>query len=140
MANKWFLEEFLPSAIEKMQSNEKYPSTMILSEKQADVCYRNMEHKESHTEYGWVGYSEIAIDGFVVTMFKKGRYTFLSVYKVPTKKQELEARAIKEDINELEDRLDVLYENKEENAQEIREIEDKVDCMWDKYNEALEVR
>lgn len=43
--SKWFLEVFLPSAIEKMQNNNKYPNTMILSDKQADVCYRNMEHR-----------------------------------------------------------------------------------------------
>lgn len=137
--SKWFLEVFLPSAIDKMQSNKKYPNTMILSDKQADVCYRNMEHKESHTDYGWIGYNEITVDGYVVTMSRRGRYTFLNVHRIPTQEQQQNAKAIMNDINSLEDQLDVLYENKEENADAISELEAQIDSMWDKYNEALKV-
>lgn len=139
MASKWFLEVFLPSAIEKMQNNKKYPNTMILSDKQADVCYRNMEHKESHTDCGWVGYNEITVDGFVVTMCRRGRYTFLYVNKIPTEAQKLNAKQIMSEINALEDKLDVLYENKEENIEYISKLEAEIDSMWAKYNEALKV-
>lgn len=139
MASKWFLEVFLPGAIEKMQNNRKYPNTMILSDKQADVCYRNMEHKESHTDYGWTGYNEISVDGFVVTMYKKGRYTFLAVHKVATEQQKQEAKKIMNDINKLEDRLDILYENNEENADIINELESRVEFMWEQYNKTLKV-
>lgn len=139
MASKWFLEVFLPSAIEKMQNNRKYPNTMILSDKQADVCYRNMEHKESHAEYGWIGYNEISVDGFVVTMYKKGRYTFLSVHKVATEQQKQEAKKIMNEINKLEDRLDILYENNEESADIINELESRVEFMWEQYNKTLKV-
>ena len=139
MASKWFLEVFLPGAIEKMQNNRKYPNTMILSDKQADVCYRNMEHKESHTDYGWIGYNEISVDGFVVTMYKKGRYTFLGVHKVATEQQKQEAKKIMSDINKLEDRLDILYENNEENADIINELESRVEFMWEQYNKTLKV-
>lgn len=139
MASKWFLEVFLPGAIEKMQNNRKYPNTMILSDKQADVCYRNMEHKESHTDYGWIGYNEISVDGFVVTMYKKGRYTFLDVHKVATEQQKQEAKKIMSEINKLEDRLDILYENNEENADIINELESRVEFMWEQYNKTLKV-
>ena len=139
MASKWFLEVFLPGAIEKMQNNRKYPNTMILSDKQADVCYRNMEHKESHTDYGWIGYNEISVDGFVVTMYKKGRYTFLGVHKVATEQQKQEAKKIMNEINKLEDRLDILYENNEENADTINELESRVEFMWEQYNKTLKV-
>lgn len=139
MASKWFLEVFLPGAIEKMQNNRKYPNTMILSDKQADVCYRNMEHKESHTDYGRIGYNEISVDGFVVTMYKKGRYTFLEVHKVATEQQKQEAKKIMNDINKLEDRLDILYENNEENADIINELESRVEFMWEQYNKTLKV-
>lgn len=139
MASKWFVEEFLPSVIDRMLNNKKRPNTMILSDKQADVCYRNMEHKESHTNYGWVGYNEIAIDGFVVTMCKKGKYTLLYVHKIPTERQKQDARDIMDTINALEGQLDVLYEDKEENVNSIRELEAKIDLLWDRYNEALAV-
>lgn len=137
--SKWFLEEFLPNVIAKMQNNKKYPNTMILSDKQADVCYRNMEHKESHTDYGWIGYNEITIDGYVVTMYRKGRYTFLNMHKIPTQEQQLKAKEIMNCINTLENQLDVLYDNKEENKSAIKEMEEKIDCMWDMYNEALKI-
>ena len=137
--SKWFLEVFLPSAIEKMQNNKKYPNTMILSDKQADVCYRNMEHKESHTNCGWVGYNEITVDGFAVTMCRRGRYTFLNVHKIPAHEQQLNAKQIMSEINALEDKLDVLYENKEENIEFISKLEAEIDSMWAKYNEALKV-
>ena len=135
--SEWFLEVFLPSAIDKMQSNKKYPNTMILSDKQADVCYRNMEHKGSHTDYGWIGYNEITVDGYVVTMCRRGRYTFLNVHRIPTKEQHQNTKAIMNDINALEDQLDVLYENKEENIESISKLEVEIDSMLAKYNEAL---
>lgn len=139
MASKWFLEVFLTSAIEKMQNNKKYPNTMILSDKQADVCYRNMEHKEFRTCYGWSGCREIEVDGYVVCMQQRGRYTFLSMHKVPTEEQQMRAKEIMKKINAFEDELDVLYENKEENDNIICKLEMEVDALWEQYNESLKV-
>lgn len=139
MASKWFLENFVPSVLNKMENNREYPNSMILSGRQVDVCHQNMEHKESHTDYGWMGYYELAIDGYILTLHKNGRYHILRMHKVPTEGQQAEAKRIKDVINGLEDKLDVLYENKEENIEEIRKLEDEVDSMWDQYNKALEV-
>lgn len=140
MASKWFLENFVPSVLNKMQNNRKYPNFMILSDRQVEVCHRNMEHKEAHTDYGWIGYYELAIDGYVLTLHKNGRYHILRMYyKVPTEGQQAEAKRIKDEINVLEDKLDVLYEHKEENEDIIHKFEADVDELWDRYNKALEV-
>lgn len=139
MASKWFLENFVPNVLNKMESNRKYPNSMILSDKQVEVCHRNMEHKEIRTNWGWMGYYELAIDGHTLSLHKKGKYHILRMIKEPTEGQIVKAKRIKDEINVLEDKLDVLYENKEENANEIHRLEDKVDSLWDRYNEALKV-
>lgn len=140
MASKWFLEVFLPSLIEKMEGNEKYPNSMILSERQAEVCRRNMEHKESHTDYGWMGYQEIAVDGYMIKMIKRGKYTILNLLPVATKKQENDAKKIREEIESKECDLDILYEDKEKNQNQIQELEDEINRLWELYNETLKIK
>ena len=49
-ASKWFKEVFLPSFDSKM-NHPKYPNRCILSEKQANVCHRNMTEKPCHGDY-----------------------------------------------------------------------------------------
>ena len=139
MASKWFLETFVPSVLNKMENNRKHPNSMILSDKQIEVCHRNMVHKETRTNYGWMGYYELAVDGYILTLYKKGKYHILHMTKEATEAQRAEARKIIDEINATEDKLDVLYENKEENIEEIRRLESIVDSLWDQYNKALEV-
>lgn len=139
MASKWFLENFVPSVLNKMENNLKHPNSMILSDKQVEVCHRNMEHKETRTNWGWMGYYELAIDGHTLSLRKKGKYHILSMIKEPTEAQRGKAKEIMDKINATENKLDILYKNMEENIDEIHRLEDKVDSLWDRYNEALKV-
>lgn len=139
MASKWFLEEFVPSVLNRMEDNRKYPNSMILSDRQVEVCHRNMEHKETHTLYGWMGFYELAVDGYILSLHKEGKYHILRMTKEATEAQRVEARKIMGEIEDLEDKLDVLYENKEENVNEIHKLEDEVDSLWDRYDEVLKV-
>lgn len=139
MASKWFLETFVPSVLNKMENNRKHPNSMILSDRQVEVCHRNMKHKESHTLYGWMGYYELAVDGHILSLHKKGKYHILRMTKEATEAQRVEARKIIGEIEGLESKLDVLYESKEENIDEIHKLEDEINGMWDQYNEALKV-
>lgn len=139
MASKWFLENFVPSVINKMENNRKYLNSMILSDRQVEVCHRNMEHKEKSVDWGRMAFYELTIDGYTLTLLKKGKYHILYACKEATEGQKAEARKIRDKINGLEDKLDVLYENKEENIEEIHKLENEVDSLWDQYNEALKV-
>ena len=139
MASKWFLETFIPSVPNKMENNYKYLNSMILSDRQVEVCHRNMEHKETHTLYGWMGFYELAVDGYILSLHKEGKYHILRMTKETTEAQRVEARKIMGKIEDLESKLDVLYESKEENIEEIRKLEDEVDSLWNQYGKALEV-
>lgn len=139
MASKWFLDTFVPGVLNKMEDNRKHPNSMILSDRQVEICHRNMEHKETRTNWGWMGYYELAIDGYTLSLYKKGKYPILHMTKEPTEGQLVEAKKVKDKINALEDKLDVLYERKEENIEEIHKLEDEVDSLWNQYNKALEV-
>ena len=78
--NEWFVGEFLPS-LEKRMTNPKYPNKCILTEKQAEVCYRYMkpvQHKD--VNYGtWFYTYEFETETKKYLMHFAGRYTFLSV-------------------------------------------------------------
>lgn len=77
---KWFTEVFLPS-IEKRMNNPKYPNSCILSDKQADVCYKYMNEVDCYGDYGnFVNYQIIA-NGYKWLMTKRGKYTFLERFK-----------------------------------------------------------
>lgn len=144
MKNKWFDEVLIPSIISRILENKKYPNSLILSEKQVNVCRRYMERKEEYNLYGkWFSFYEYHVDGFNLTLLKRGRYYIIYLTKVATQKQLEEAREIMKKINENENKLDILYgengEKKEENKEEIERIEKIVDDLWDEYNKKLEV-
>lgn len=140
MENNWFENVFLKSLLEKMCDNEKYPNSVLLSYKQHEVCIRNMQHKQVHTDYGWTGHLEYHIDGFVFYERTRGKYYILSFERTRTEKQEYDAKQIRLQIELLEQKLDQLYENKEDNLFEIESLENKVDSLWDLYNETLKVK
>lgn len=84
MSNKgseWFVKEFLPS-LEKRMTNPKYPNRCILTEKQAEVCYKYMkavQHKDASYGKCFSTYEfETEIKKYQMSF--AGRYIFLSVY------------------------------------------------------------
>lgn len=78
MKSKWFDDVFLPSVTERMESNKKYPNTMILSEKQEDICLRYMEPKQCYGDYGYFTNYTYSLNGYKYLLYKQGRYSFLS--------------------------------------------------------------
>ena len=79
---KWFTEVFLQSLKERM-NNPKYPNQCILSQKQADVCYKYMKSKQCCDDYGrWFCTYELTYNGECYLMSFRGKYTFLNVYPV----------------------------------------------------------
>lgn len=80
--NTWFEETFLPSFDSKM-NNPKYPDQCILSEKQAEICWKNMEHHDGYdSDYrkSFV-YLTYSIGGTKYMVEYRGRYTFLRRWK-----------------------------------------------------------
>ena len=76
---KWFLEEFLPSQEVRMNSNPKYPNSCILSQKQAEICYRYMEPHYCKGDYGgFYNYEITTPDGKFFQMTSRGKYIFLN--------------------------------------------------------------
>lgn len=53
-SEKWFRDVFLPSFDEKFQATigTKYEGQLIVSEKQAQICYRNMNTINCYGDYG----------------------------------------------------------------------------------------
>lgn len=76
--SKWFDEVFLPSLTEKMEKNEKYPNTMILSEKQYEICMRNFQPQQCYGDYGDFTNYTYEANGYRYLIYFRGRYTFLS--------------------------------------------------------------
>lgn len=76
----WFTETFLPS-LESRMTNPKYPNSCILSEKQADVCYRYMEANQHHGDYGYFTNYSLQVGNKVYQMTFAGKYTFLRRYE-----------------------------------------------------------
>lgn len=138
MKSKWFESVFLASLLPKMESNQKYPNSIILSEKQADVCYNNMAHKSSANDGGITVfrsyYYEYAMDGYVFSLFKRGQYNILHVSRTQTEKQKKTAHVVLQEIEKLESKLDVLYENGA-SAESISEYEAMIDELWNQYHE-----
>lgn len=75
---EWFKTVFLPS-LEARMTNPKYPNQIILSPKQADICYKYMNSVQCHGDYGYFTIYEIKIDGKLYQMTTRGKYTFLTV-------------------------------------------------------------
>lgn len=142
MKSKWFESVFLASLLPKMESNQKYPNSIILSEKQTEVCHSNMELKSSANDGGIaisrIYYYEYAMDGYVFSLFKRGRYNILQVSRTQTEKQKKTAHDILQEIDKLEDELDVLYENRA-SAESISEYEAMIDELWNQYHETYKI-
>ena len=138
MKSKWFESVFLASLLPKMESNQKYPNSIILSDKQAEVCHNNMEYKSSANDGGIAVfrnyYYEYAMDGYVFSLFKRGQYNILQVSRTQTEKQKETGYNILQEIEKLEDELDILYEN-EASVESISEYETMIDELWNQYHE-----
>lgn len=76
--NAWFLETFLPS-LEARMTNPKYPNRCILSQKQAEICYKYMECSQHRGDYGTFATYELKTEDKWYQMTFAGKYTFLSV-------------------------------------------------------------
>lgn len=80
MASKWFDEVFLPSLIDKAKKNPaKYQNRVILSEKQREVCIRNMTPKSCHGDYGEFSMFVHETNTHKFQMSEAGKYTFLYI-------------------------------------------------------------
>lgn len=137
----WFYDTFLPSMVERMENNVKYPNSVILSEKQEAVCKNNMQLKSSANDGGITIYRtyyyECETNGYRFTMTKRGKYTVLYVVKVQTSEQKQRAHEILEEIERLETILDELYE--QNRADKIEAMENQIDELWMKYNACFKV-
>lgn len=111
--NKWFKEVFLPNVTKTMENNKKYPYTMILSDKQADICYKYMEAKECKGDYGWFTNYYVESDGKKYMMYTQGRYTFLRFSFLPVKTYNIE--------NDETEELILSTTNKEEYEKWLKE-------------------
>lgn len=76
----WFKNEFLPN-LEKRMNNPKYPNQCILTEKQAEICYKYMKAVYCRGDYGGFYNYEIEADNKKYVMTKRGNYTFLRVFE-----------------------------------------------------------
>ena len=137
----WFYDTFLPSMVERMENNVKYPNSVILSEKQGAVCKNNMQLKSSVNDGGITIYRsyyyECETNGYRFTMTKRGKYTVLYVVKVQTSEQKQRAHEISKEIERLETILDDLYE--QNRADKIEALENQIDELWTKYNACFKV-
>lgn len=137
----WFYDTFLPSMVERMENNVKYPNSVILSEKQEAVCKNNMQLKSSANDGGITIYRsyyyECETNGCRFTMTKRGRYTVLYVVKVQTSEQKQRAHEILQEIERLETILDGLYEKN--STDKIESLENQIDELWTKYNACFKV-
>ena len=84
--------EDLCRLFKKAESNIKYKNQIILSEKQADICHRYMDYRESYTNYGRIGYLSYNIDGYFCIVQNRERYTFLNIAKIVKNENEIKAK------------------------------------------------
>lgn len=82
MKSKWFEEVFLPSQIERAKRNPaKYHDCVILSDKQYDICIRNMNVKHCHGDYGEFTRFVYETETHKFMTEQAGRYNFLYVWE-----------------------------------------------------------
>ena len=89
---KWFEDCFLKSQIDRLNKQrykvesgkvKKYNgwhNSVILTEKQAEVCYRNMSYKQCHGDYGYFSVYTYDTSNHSFVMRTAGKYTFLEIY------------------------------------------------------------
>lgn len=81
MKNNWFDEVFLPSLVERAKQNPaKYQDRVILSQKQYDVCLRNMNIKQCHGDYGYFTRFVYETDTHKFMTEQAGKYNFLYIW------------------------------------------------------------
>jgi hypothetical protein len=81
MKNNWFDEVFLPSLVERAKQNPpKYQDRVILSQKQYDVCLRNMSIKQCHGDYGDFTRFVYETDTHKFMTEQAGKYNFLYIW------------------------------------------------------------
>lgn len=137
----WFYDVFLPSMVDRMEKNVKYPNSAILSEKQESVCKNNMRPKSSANDGGitiyHAYYYECETNGYRFTMTKRGKYTILRMDKVQTSEQKQRAHDILQEIERIETILDDLYE--QNRTDKIESLENQVNDLWKRYNECFRI-
>ena len=73
----WFLDTFLPSVASRIGNNKQYPTSCIVSEKQADVLYFYMERGSGATESFIIGN-----DGKTYSLEQRGKWWTLRVSNI----------------------------------------------------------
>lgn len=138
--SKWFENVFLPSQIDRAKKQDpKYGWCVILSEKQADICYRYMDPKDHHGEYGWFSMYHYSITGYRFTVYKQGRYTFMRITLDGIFKYiEIEERREQRKKNRIESLLNIdrnskLYTKRLEKI--TKKYADAVELLKDVVNE-----
>ena len=82
MASKWFDEIFLPSLVEKAKKNPaKYQNRVILSDKQFEICLKNMTEKQCHGDYGDFSILVYETCTYKVQADQSGKYNFMYITK-----------------------------------------------------------
>ena len=82
MKNNWFEDVFIPSQIERAKKNPvKYQDCVILSDKQYDVCLRNMTVKHCYGDYGEFTRFVYETSTHKFLLEEAGKYNFLYIYQ-----------------------------------------------------------
>lgn len=79
--NEWFEKSFLPS-LEARMNNPKYPNQCIISQKQADICYKYMREQQHSGDYGCFSTLEYKTDCKFYQVTFRGRYIFLTAREI----------------------------------------------------------
>ena len=82
MKSNWFTEVFLPSLVERAKQNQpKYQDRVILSDKQYDICIRNMTVKQCYGDYGYFTKLVYETGTHKFMAERAGKYNFLYIWK-----------------------------------------------------------
>jgi hypothetical protein len=73
----WFENVFLQSFEEKFK-NRKYPNQVIITPAQENICYKYMNVRECHGDYGFFNILEYVTDKAVYQVTYRGKYVFLN--------------------------------------------------------------
>lgn len=133
MKNRWFETVFLVSLIERVlnNNNAKYENTIIISEKQYNICqiYMNNEVRISHIGQGFSRnyFLKIELEYFTCYARAKGRYYFFEAWcKIDKAKKSLEGKKEYLDIAKEDYKEDLAKHpyNEELLTYDLEEIED----------------
>lgn len=100
--NYWFENQFIPSLCDRM-NNPKYPRSVVLTDRQADICRMYMSPIQCHSDYGYFTIYQKTINGILFQMTFRGRYTFLSRDMTENERTQLEIeRKLEKEAKEAE--------------------------------------